>query len=111
MQLDNEYLMLIGEMIHNIRMNRPMSLEGLQADVVLEAAILRWLEVIGAAAANVSTDFTDLHPEIHLDRFVDLYQRLIKVDFKLDQPWLWDLIGQDLPILGKQVARVLQDHS
>ena len=98
-------------MIHNIRMHRPISLEGLQADVVLEAAILRWLEVMGAAAASVSVDFTNQHPEIGLDPFVDLYSRLIKVDFKLDQPWLWGVIEQELPILGKQVARVLQDLS
>ena len=111
MQLDNEYLKVIGEMIHNIRMNRPISLEGLQADAVLEAAILRWLEVMGAAAASVSVDFTNQHPEISFDPFVELYHRLIRIDFKVDQPWLWGVIEQELPILGKQVARVLQDPS
>jgi uncharacterized protein with HEPN domain len=61
----------------------------LEADRMLRLAIERDLEIIGEAAARVSQEFRDAHPEIPLRRIVGLRNVIAHEygDIMVDQLW------------------------
>jgi uncharacterized protein with HEPN domain len=64
-----------------------------------QAAVIRCLEIIGEAAAKVSREFRDAHPDIEWREITGMRHRLIHnyADVRLDV--VWDVLQDKLPRL------------
>lgn len=85
---------------------RDMSFLDLDADVIVQDAVIRNFEVIGEAAKNVSAELRAAHPSIDWQGMVGFRNFLIHVYFGVDLSVLWRIIQDDLPILDRQLKEI-----
>jgi uncharacterized protein with HEPN domain len=71
----------------------------LDADRLLNLALVRLLEIVGEAAARVPEDVRAQHPEIPWAQIVGLRNRLIHGYDAVDLDILWEIVSDDLPPL------------
>ena len=64
-----------------------------------QSAIIRCLEIIGEASANVSTEFQERHPQIPWREIVGMRNRLIHAYNVVRLDIVWDVVQSDLPPL------------
>ncbi len=76
----------------------------LDADRVLSLALVRLLEIVGEAAANVSPEARTRHPAIPWSEVVGLRNRLIHGYDSVDLDILWRIVESDLPVLVRDLA-------
>ncbi len=82
----------------------------MDADRVLNLALTRLLEIIGEAAARLSPEFRQRHPEIQWADIIGLRNRLIHDYRDVDFDILWRIIEQDLPTLNADLSRILENE-
>mgnify|MGYP006284564353 FL=1 len=78
-------------------------------DRTLELALTRLVEIIGEAAAHVSRETREKHPEIAWHEIVGLRNRLIHGYDAVDLDILWNIIQIDIPELESSLNALL-DH-
>ena len=71
----------------------------LDTDRVLELALVRLIEIIGEAAARVSSEAKAEHPQIPWSPITGMRNRLIHGYDSIDHDALWDTLTDDLPPL------------
>jgi uncharacterized protein with HEPN domain len=71
----------------------------LDNDRMLVLSLVKEIEIIGEAAANVSSEARDRYPEIPWPSIVGMRNRLIHAYFDIDYDRVWDTITDDLPPL------------
>lgn len=82
----------------------------LDNDRLLELALVRLMEIVGEAAARVSTETRAQLPNIPWSDVVAMRNRLIHGYDSVDHDILWDTITQDLPTLLSAVNRLLESE-
>ncbi|MDO9509631.1 MAG: DUF86 domain-containing protein [Thermovirgaceae bacterium] len=82
----------------------------LATDRKLELALTRLVEIIGEAAARVSTQTREKYPDIPWIEMIGLRNRLIHGYDAVDLDILWDILMEDLPPLIQRL-KVLLDKS
>jgi uncharacterized protein with HEPN domain len=87
-----------------IRLVEGRSRRDLDADRVLSLALVRLLEIIGEAAANVSLEARTKYPAIPWSEMVGLRNRLIHGYDSVDLEILWRIIESDLPALVRDLS-------
>ena len=83
----------------------------LGADRMLCLAIVRCIEIVGEAAANVSAEGRDRCPQIPWDDIVGMRNRVVHAYFDIDLKLVWDTITDDLPPLIVQLDKILATES
>ena len=73
------------------------------SDPVAQAAAQRWLEVIGEAAARLSSDFKREHPDVAWRDLVGMRNILAHGYFHVDRDVMWNAITRDVPRLRKSL--------
>lgn len=109
MSRDKDALLDILEQIELIEKHGPRDERRLFEDVVLQAATLRWIEIIGEAANRVSAELKAAHPEVPW-RDVTLMRNVVAHGY--DQVRLeivWRVIQDDLPSLRAQVEAIVEE--
>jgi len=81
----------------------------LDTDRVLSLALVRLLEIVGEAAARVSSETRARHPAIPWSEIVSLRNRLIHGYDAVDMDVLWSIVNTDLPALVRGLT-VEEDH-
>ncbi|MHB1319003.1 MAG: HepT-like ribonuclease domain-containing protein [Anaerolineae bacterium] len=76
-------------------------------DETAALATIRLLEVVGEAAKHVSTEMRGSHPEISWREIAGTRDRLIHGYFDVDYEVIWSIITIDLPVLVRQLERIL----
>lgn len=76
----------------------------LDTDRVLSLALVRLLEIVGEAAARVSSDARARRPAIPWTEIVSLRNRLIHGYDSVDLDVLWTIVDTDLPALVRVLA-------
>lgn len=76
----------------------------------LNAALIRYMEVIGEAARRVPQGLRACHPEIDWPRIVGLRNRLIHEYDNVNLRLLGQIIREELPPLIAQLERMLADR-
>jgi uncharacterized protein with HEPN domain len=76
-------------------------------DDLLRSAVLHKLTVIGEAAARVSADFRERHPEIEWPDIVGFRNIAVHAYFAVDWSIVWVAATHDAPQLGRQVQEIL----
>ena len=71
----------------------------LDADRVLNLALVRLLEIIGEAAARLTAETRNRTPDIPWPDIIGLRTRLIHGYDIVDFDILWDIVHDDLPLL------------
>ena len=76
---------------------------------VIQNAVMRPLEIIGEAAARISSKFRKAHPDIPWKEkeMVGLRNRLIHEYFRVEYDAVWDTIQKDLPALIKKIEPLI----
>lgn len=87
------------------------SRSALDSNRVLVLALVRLIEVIGEAAAQISKDVQDAHPEIPWAKIIAMRNRLIHAYFDVDLDRVWDTVVDDLPPLIAQLEQIVPPAS
>ena len=76
-------------------------------DDLLHSAVLHKLTVIGEAAARVSADFRERHPEIEWPDIVGFRNIAVHAYFAVDWSIVWVAATHDGPRLRRQVQEIM----
>ncbi len=87
------------------------SRDDLATDRMLSLAIVRCIEIVGEAAANVSSEERNRYAQIPWGDIVGMRNRVIHAYFDIDLKLVWDTITDDLPPLIVQLDKILVTES
>ena len=110
MTSDGDRLRDMVEYLDRIAEYRPATVEQLAGDELRTSAILRWLEIVGEAAANVSAETRALHPEVRWRDIIAMRNRLIHAYPDVNLELVWVVVDRDGPHLRSQIAAILRDE-
>ncbi len=79
----------------------------LDADRLLNLALVRLLEIVGEAAGRVPQELCANHPEIPWPQIISLRNRLIHGYDSVDFNILWQIIVTDLPPLISALGTII----
>jgi uncharacterized protein with HEPN domain len=66
------------------------------------------LEIVGEAAARVSPEFRESHPEFEWADMIGMRNRLIHVYFDINLNIVWRTVSEELPRLIAQIEPILK---
>jgi len=81
--------------------------QDLDADRVLQLALVRLVEIVGEAAGRVSKGFQSRHTEIPWPQIIGTRNRLIHGYDFIDLDVLWQTVAEDLPALIAELTGVV----
>jgi uncharacterized protein with HEPN domain len=90
-----------------IRFTEGRSREDLDKDEMLAFALLHAIQVVGEAAAKVSAEFRDQHPQIPWAPITGMRHRLVHAYFDINHDILWTTATESVPELLAQVDGLL----
>jgi uncharacterized protein with HEPN domain len=88
---------------------KKLSKKDLSTDRLHQSAIVRELEIIGEAVKNIPENIRNKYPPIEWKKIAGMRDIIIHTYFKLNLDSTWDTIKNDLPVLKKQMNKVLDD--
>ncbi|WP_018640214.1 HepT-like ribonuclease domain-containing protein [Parafrankia elaeagni] len=100
MRSDDERLRDIVEHAELISAHLPTSHAELDQNVVLSAALIRWVGIIGEAAARLSDSFHAEHPEVPWGAITGMRNHLVHGYFSVDTNLLWTAVTVEIPGLS-----------
>jgi len=89
------------------RYTRGMSESEFSSRPMVQDAVARQVEIVGEAARNVSAEFQGLHPKLPWLRTIDIHNKIVGEDFKLNIELVWNIIQDDLPLLKQTIRKLL----
>lgn len=86
---------------------RDVSKESFEGNIVLQAAITRWIEIIGEATKYVPDEIITTHPEIPWKEMAGMRDIVVHDydDVNIDE--IWNVVKHDIPGLKEQLDTVL----
>ncbi len=103
MNRDWSRTMDILDAAERIARNLPGTRAELDGNEVLEAALVRWLTVIGEAAAELSADYRMQHPDVEWSQIIGMRHRLIHDYAYVDLDVVWEAAVRDVPELADRL--------
>jgi uncharacterized protein with HEPN domain len=67
------------------------------------------MEIIGEAATNFTRDLRSKNPQVEWQIAMAMRNRLIHGYFDVDAEIVWDTTQNDLPILKKEIEKILEN--
>jgi len=106
-------LVYVGHMLDTARsvaqkncgVTRPM----FNADENLQLALTHLIQIVGEAAARVSTEFRDLHPGIPWKQIVGMRHKIVHDYLHVDFEFVWEVASHDIPTLVRQLELVVPE--
>ncbi|ARN56947.1 DUF86 domain-containing protein [Sedimentisphaera salicampi] len=77
---------------------------------ILELALTRLVEIIGEAATKISENTKMKYSKIQWKEIIGLRNRLFHGYDSVDLDILWDIIEFDLPVLVKELQKIIPDN-
>ena len=106
-----ERLRDIIEAAEAIQRTIPANQAQLEADEVKQAAILRWIEIIGEACNHVSPEIRNKNPQIPWRDIIGMRNRVVHSYFNIDLDILWGVLTSEIIRLIPQVKLILASLS
>ena len=72
-----------------------------------QLAVVRLLEIAGAAANSLSDELKEQHPEIPWSQITATRNRLIHGYFDVDLNVVWRIVSEDVPILVNHLRAIM----
>lgn len=107
MRIDRERLLDIKEAIENIKKYSSQGKAAFEKEELIQNWIIRHLQIIGEAAAKISDDFQELHPEIPWFKIIGMRNILVHDYFRIDTKAVWAVVENDIPELEKNIDLLL----
>jgi len=79
-------------------------------DEVRQSAVMHQLIIIGEAAARLSREFREAHPQVAWSDIVGFRNLAVHADCPVSWSIVWVTATEDVPILGEQVAGILANE-
>lgn len=79
----------------------------LDSDLILAAALERFIEVIGEAASKISPSTRASSPEIPWKEIIGMRNRLVHGYAAVDHDIIWNVVSRDLPKMTEALAELL----
>lgn len=76
-----------------------LSREAYDADENLRLALIHLIQVIGEAARQVSSEFSDGHPDIPWADIIGMRHKVVHDYLGVDEDIVWQVVTHDLPKL------------
>jgi uncharacterized protein with HEPN domain len=108
---DRERLLDMLEAIERIEAQAARGRSFLASEELAQAAVIRWIEIIGEAARGVTDELREAHPEVPWRRMVAMRNVLIHGYFDIDVDLVWSVAQNDLPRLEAQIRAILSGMS
>jgi uncharacterized protein with HEPN domain len=86
-----------------------LSLQTFSSDAKTFDAVIRNLEIIGEAIKGVPEDVRSRYADVEWKKIVGLRDILIHEYFGVDVEIIWDIIQNKLPILERQIKRMIEE--
>jgi uncharacterized protein with HEPN domain len=71
-----------------------------------ERAVLHTLQIIGEAAAHVSAEYRDAHPDVAWSAIVAMRNRIVHAYRAVDTDAVWDILTTSVPVLVEALERL-----
>ena len=96
-------------MCRNLRTHVAPRTDALSSDPVLLAATQRWIEVIGEAAASLSNELRDAHPNMPWRGVIGMRNILAHGYFHLDLDIVRTVVERDVPRIEREIRRIIDE--
>ncbi len=100
-----EAIMIIEEYM------RGVDLDAFLDSIQIQDAVIRRLEIIGEAVKNLPAGVKNMYPEVPWRTLAGFRDVLIHGYFGIDNDVVWQTFTEDLPVLKKQIQKILTDLS
>ena len=109
MRSDRDRILDMLEAISKIEqyVNRESDHSRFEEDELLQVWIIHHLSIIGEAAARLSDEFREQHPDISWGGMIGMRHVLVHGYFETDNEIIWKVIEQDLPTLKNQLQKLI----
>lgn len=84
--------------------------KGLANNRLVCQAVVRSLEIVGEAAAQISPAYCDAHTEVAWPKIVGMRNRIVHAYFDIDYEVVEKTVKQDLPTLIQQLKKLIDDY-
>lgn len=109
MKKDKLYLQHILECIDNIESYVPNGESDFFSSKLIQDAVIRNLEIVGEATKHVSMDLRAQSPDVPWREMAGLRDVLIHNYFGVDNEIVWNVVKNELPLIEKKIANMLED--
>jgi uncharacterized protein with HEPN domain len=86
---------------------RGMSESEFASRPMVQDAVARQVEIVCEAARHISPEFQMQHPKLPLSKTIDLHNKIVGEDFKLNLETIWNTVQDDLPLLKQTIRKLL----
>ena len=78
-------------------------------DYQLQSALVRQVEIIGEAAKHLNPELIKKYPEVDWREATGMRNVLVHDYFAVNLDVLWDTIQKNIPVLKKQIKKILEE--
>jgi uncharacterized protein with HEPN domain len=109
LRAERERLLDILDAINNIQRKLSADRDVFLADELLQVWAVHHIQIIGEAAASLSSSLRDKYSDISWIDIVSMRNILVHQYFGIDTNQIWDTVNIDLPKLKQQIKAILKD--
>lgn len=80
-------------------------------NTLIQDGVIRQLEIIGEAGRRISQDFRKRYKDIPWEDITGMRDKLIHGYFGVDLQTVWDTVKKDIPVLEREIKKILKEIS
>lgn len=109
MKDDRLYLIHIRECIERVMSYTEGGKDFFFADTKTQDAVMRNLQILAESTQRLSHSLRELHPEVDWRNISGFRNVAVHEYLRIDVVRIWDIVEQDIPLLGEQIERIMSE--